>query len=66
MSKRKIKQKKKMSKGLKITIGIVATLTVLAAVFCGLYFGVPAVHDFINGVEPVVEETVETTAALLL
>ena len=63
MSKKKSKQK--LPKAIKWTIGILAGLVVLAAVFCGLYFGVPEVHDFINGVEPAVEEAVETTANLI-
>ena len=65
MAKKKIKPKKKMSKFLKWTIGILVVLAVGAAIFCGLYFGVPAVHDWVNGVEPV-KETVETTAKLLI
>lgn len=65
MAKKKIKPKKKMSKFLKWTIGILVALAAGAAVFCGLYFGVPAVHDWVNGVEPV-KETVETTAKLIM
>lgn len=65
MAKKKIKPKKKMSKFLKWTIGTLVVLAGGAAIFCGLYFGVPAVHDWVNGVETV-KETVETTAKLIM
>lgn len=65
MAKKKIKTKEKKSKALKWAIGILVALAVGGALFCGLYFGVPAVHDWVNGVEPV-KETVETTAKLLM
>lgn len=65
MAKKKIKPKKKMSKFLKWTIGILVALAAGAAIFCGLYFGVPVVHDWVNGVETV-KETVETTAKFIM
>lgn len=59
------------NRGLIIFLSVITVIAVLAAVFCGLYFGVPEVHDFFTNlvkpetVEPV-EETIETTASLLL
>lgn len=36
-----------LSTGAKVSLWIVGILVVLAAVFVGLYFGVPAVHDWV-------------------
>lgn len=64
MAKGKTKPKKKMSKFLKWTIGTLVVLSAGAALFCGLYFGVPSFHDWVNGVESVKDAT-ETTLKLL-
>lgn len=50
MATKKVAKKKK-SKFWKITIGVLAFLAVGTAIFCGLYFGVPSIHDAISGVE---------------
>ena len=52
---------KKLSKGMKILLGISCGVAILAAVFIGLYFGVPEFHDWITPAK----EVVETTASLM-
>ncbi len=48
------------NKGLIIFLSVITVIAVLAAVFCGLYFGVPEVHDFFtNLVKPETVEPVE-------
>ena len=45
---------------MKVFLVILGVLAVLAGVFCGLYFGVPEVHDwFVNLFKPETTETVE-------
>ena len=55
-----------MSKKAKWTLIIVLGVAALAGVFCGLFFGVPAFHDWICGVaKPEVKEPIEQGAETL-
>lgn len=48
---------------MKVVLWIIGILAVLAAVFCGLYFGVPAVHDWVvNLFTPDAKEPLEQGA----
>ena len=45
---------------MKVFLCILGVLAVLVGVFCGLYFGIPEVHDwFVNLFKPETAETVE-------
>lgn len=59
-----------MSTGLKVFLWVVGILVVLVGVFCGLYFGVPEVHDWVvelfKGAETVEEGTQAAISVLSL
>lgn len=45
---------------MKVFLSILAVLAVLVGVFCGLYFGIPEVHDwFVNLFKPETTDAVE-------